>query len=98
MKNSLRFMVFALLAALGTAAAAQVFNTTRSPQGDKEWPVVKEGVTVKVSPHVYAIPSESVPGVPNVGIVVGSKATMIIDPGMGLRRSGACYCLMCEGF
>ena len=87
MKNSLRCMVFALLAALGTAAAAQVFNTTRSPQGDKEWPVVKEGVTVKVSPHVYAIPSESVPGVPNVGIVVGSKATMIIDPGMG-RLSG----------
>jgi len=83
MKHGIRFALFALLAALGTHAAAQVFNTTRSPQGDKEWPVVKEGITVKVSPHVYAIPSESVPGVPNVGIIVGSKATMIIDPGMG---------------
>ena len=87
MKHGIRFALFALLAALGTQAAAQVFNTTRSPQGDKEWPVVKEGITVKVSPHVYAIPSESVPGVPNVGIIVGSKATIIIDPGMG-RLSG----------
>jgi glyoxylase-like metal-dependent hydrolase (beta-lactamase superfamily II) len=87
MKNSFRLAVIALLVALCTHAAAQVFNTTRSPQGDKEWPVVKEGITVKVSPHVYAIPSESVPGVPNVGIVVGSQATMIIDPGMG-RLSG----------
>ena len=87
MKHSIRFALFALLATLGTLAAAQVFNTTRSPQGDKEWPVVKEGITVRVSPHVYAIPSESVPGVPNVGIIVGSKATMIIDPGMG-RLSG----------
>ena len=87
MKNMLRITTFALFAALYVPAAAQVFNTTRSPQGDKEWPVVKEGITVRVSPHVYAIPSESVPGVPNVGIVVGSKATMIIDPGMG-RLSG----------
>jgi glyoxylase-like metal-dependent hydrolase (beta-lactamase superfamily II) len=44
---------------------------------------VKEGTTRKLSQHVYVIPSESVPRVPNVGIVVGSKATMIIDPGMG---------------
>ncbi len=87
MNHMLRLAIFALLAALGTTAAAQVFNTTRSPKGDKEWPVVKEGITVKVSPHVYAIPSESVPGVPNVGIIVGSKATMIVDPGMG-RLSG----------
>jgi glyoxylase-like metal-dependent hydrolase (beta-lactamase superfamily II) len=48
---------------------------------------VKEGTTRKLSQHVYVIPSESVPRVPNVGIVVGSKATMIIDPGMG-RLSG----------
>jgi glyoxylase-like metal-dependent hydrolase (beta-lactamase superfamily II) len=50
-------------------------------------PVVKEGRTVKLSEHVYAIPDELVPMVPNVGIVVGSRATLIVDPGMG-RRSG----------
>ena len=50
-------------------------------------PVVKEGTTVRVSKHVYLIPDERVPMVPNVGIVVGSQATLVIDPGMG-RRSG----------
>ena len=64
MQQMLKLAVFTLLVTLVTTATAQVFNTTRSPKGDKEWPVVKEGVTVKVSPHVYAIPSESVPGVP----------------------------------
>jgi glyoxylase-like metal-dependent hydrolase (beta-lactamase superfamily II) len=50
-------------------------------------PVVKEGRTVKLSEHVHATPDELVPMVPNVGIVVGSRATLIVDPGMG-RRSG----------
>jgi glyoxylase-like metal-dependent hydrolase (beta-lactamase superfamily II) len=46
-------------------------------------PLVKAGKTVKLSQHVYVIPDEHVPMVPNVGIVVGSKATLVIDPGMG---------------
>lgn len=48
-------------------------------------PIVKEGTTVRISPHVYVIPDESARGVPNVGIVVGSRATLVIDPGMGLK-------------
>src|ERR1051325_6777291 len=52
-------------------------------------PVVKEGTTVKLSEHVYAIPDERVPMVPNVGIVVGNRATLIVDPGMGARSGEA---------
>jgi glyoxylase-like metal-dependent hydrolase (beta-lactamase superfamily II) len=52
-------------------------------------PVVKEGTTVKLSEHVYAIPDERVPMVPNVGIVVGERATLIVDPGMGARSGEA---------
>jgi glyoxylase-like metal-dependent hydrolase (beta-lactamase superfamily II) len=48
-------------------------------------PVVKEGTTVKVSEHVYVIPDEKAPMVPNVGIIVGTKGTLIVDPGMGVR-------------
>ena len=48
-------------------------------------PVVKEGTTVKLSEHVYVIPDAKVPMVPNVGIIVGSKGTLVVDPGMGLR-------------
>jgi len=48
-------------------------------------PVVKEGTTVKVSDHVYVIPDGKVSMVPNVGIVVGARATLVVDPGMGIR-------------
>jgi glyoxylase-like metal-dependent hydrolase (beta-lactamase superfamily II) len=50
-------------------------------------PVVREGTTVRISEHVYLIPDEKVPMVPNVGIVVGRRGTLVVDPGMG-RRSG----------
>ena len=50
-------------------------------------PLVREGATVKLAPHSYAIPDGGVGQVPNVGIVVGSRATLVIDPGLG-RRNG----------
>jgi glyoxylase-like metal-dependent hydrolase (beta-lactamase superfamily II) len=50
-------------------------------------PIVREGVTMKVAAHTYVIPDGNVPLVPNVGIIVGSRATLVIDPGLG-RRNG----------
>lgn len=52
-------------------------------------PIVAEGKTVKLSPNVYVIPDENRRGVPNVGIIVGSRATLIVDPGMGLKSGEA---------
>src|SRR5262252_2540226 len=52
-------------------------------QGTPPTPLIRENVTVKVSGHVYAIPDGNVGGVPNVGIVVGSKATLVVDTGLG---------------
>jgi len=64
---------------LASHAAAQ-----RGPVPD---PLVKENATVKLAAHTYVIPDNNVPLVPNVGIVVGSRATLVIDPGLG-RRNG----------
>ncbi len=50
-------------------------------------PLVKENTTVKLAPHTYAIPDANVGLVPNVGIIVGSRGTLVIDPGLG-RRNG----------
>ena len=49
-------------------------------------PLIRENATVKVSEHVYVIPDGNVGGVPNVGIVVGSKATLVIDTGLGPKN------------
>jgi glyoxylase-like metal-dependent hydrolase (beta-lactamase superfamily II) len=70
-----------------TAAAllgAAIVSAQRGPAPD---PLIRENATVKVADHTYVIPDANVSLVPNVGIVVGSKATLVIDPGLG-RRNG----------
>ncbi len=78
MNKSLATAVTLLLVVVATPVAQ------RGPAPD---PLVKEGRTVKVAPHTYVIPDDNVALVPNVGIVVGSRATLVIDPGLG-RRNG----------
>jgi glyoxylase-like metal-dependent hydrolase (beta-lactamase superfamily II) len=68
--------------------AALLFSSASfAQQGPRPDPLVAEGATVKLSEHAYAIPDGMIGGVPNVGIVVGDRATLVIDPGMG-RRNG----------
>jgi glyoxylase-like metal-dependent hydrolase (beta-lactamase superfamily II) len=49
--------------------------------------LVRAGVTEMLTPRVWAIPDGSAPLVPNVGIVVGRKAVLVIDTGMGTRNA-----------
>ena len=70
----------AVLALCVASTAAQQRGGGRGPQPD---PYVPENATVKLAAHTYAIPDNNIGGVPNVGIVVGTRATLVIDPGMG---------------
>jgi glyoxylase-like metal-dependent hydrolase (beta-lactamase superfamily II) len=49
--------------------------------------LVREGVTEQLTRHVWAIPDGGASLVPNVGIVVGKKAVLVIDTGMGTRNA-----------
>jgi glyoxylase-like metal-dependent hydrolase (beta-lactamase superfamily II) len=49
-------------------------------------PLVREGAAIKVSPHVFVIPDDDVPLVANIGIVVGTRGTLVIDTGLGPRN------------
>src|SRR5262245_26815747 len=73
--------------ALTCAAAALLGSPAAAQRGPAPDPIVKENATVKVAAHTYVIPDGNVPLVPNVGIIVGSRATLVIDPGLG-RRNG----------
>ena len=77
------------LRSLLLAAGVLVASTTDARQAPVPDPLVKEGATVKLAAHTYVIPDASVPLVPNVGIVVGSRATLVIDPGLGKRNGEA---------
>jgi len=52
-------------------------------------PVVKTEGLRQVSPHVYIIPDNSVPLVPNVGFVIGERGILVIDTGLGPRNGSA---------
>lgn len=67
-----------------TLVPVTAIGQQRGPAPD---PLVRENATVKLAAHTYVIPDNNVPLVPNVGIVVGSRGTLVIDPGLG-RRNG----------
>ena len=50
-------------------------------------PLVPTGVTQEVAERVHVIPDQRVEFVPNAGIVVGDRATLVIETAMG-RRNG----------
>ena len=62
-----------VMLAVGTAAAQD--------------PMVPENATEQVAPHTWVISDNNIGGVPNVGFVVGDRAALVIDPGLG-RRNG----------
>lgn len=76
----------ALLTLLAFSCAVPPASAQRTYQ---DLPIVSEGKTIRISPNVYVIPDENRRGVPNVGIVVGSRATLVIDPGLGLKSGQA---------
>src|SRR5713226_8482873 len=75
-----RAPVFAELA-LCVAGILSVSESAAAQNAPAPSPIVAENATKRVSEHAYVIM-----GLPNIGIVVGSRATLVIDTGMGARN------------
>jgi glyoxylase-like metal-dependent hydrolase (beta-lactamase superfamily II) len=74
-------------ARLALTIAAAMLSSLSAAQAPAPVPLVKENSTVKISEHVYVIPDRnSTPLVPNIGIIVGAKATLVVDTGLGQRN------------
>jgi glyoxylase-like metal-dependent hydrolase (beta-lactamase superfamily II) len=65
---------------LGATLLFMLTSLAQTPQG------VPENATKQVSPHVYAII-----GFPNIAYVVGNRATLAVDTGMGPRNGEIVY-------
>jgi len=74
-------------AAVSLLASTLAYSALLAQQSPPPDPLVKENATVKLAAHSYVIPDANVSLVPNVGIIVGTRATLVIDPGLG-RRNG----------
>jgi glyoxylase-like metal-dependent hydrolase (beta-lactamase superfamily II) len=81
------FFALGLLGVAGAAIANELQET--APMGHNQAqppPLLQENKTIKVSEHIYVIPDGRVNLVPNIGIIVGTRATLIVDAGMGPRN------------
>ena len=85
--NLLMLSLFGILWPFTAAIAGEPQET--APLGHNQTqpaPLVQENKTVRVSEHVYVIPDGRVNLVPNIGIIVGTRAALIVDAGMGPRN------------
>jgi len=69
-----------LVACVGLSAAMPL---VASAQPGNINPMIRQDAAEQVSEHVWVIPDNYVSFVPNVGIVVGERATLIVDTGLG---------------
>ncbi len=82
LKSPLRIStMFALVVAGLFSASAMVMaqNAPAAPAAPS--PILPENAVTRVSEHVYVIM-----GFPNIGIIVGNRATLVVDTGMGPRN------------
>ena len=72
--------------------ALALFGTT-APLAAQSWPapLVKIEGLRQISDHVYVIPDNSVPVVPNVGYIIGDHAALVVDTGLGPPNGEAVY-------
>ena len=85
MSASVRIM-FSALALVGMALPLAAQTPPAPPP-----PIVKVDGLRQISAHVHIVPDNSVPLVPNVGYVVGNRAVLVIDTGLGPRNGAAVY-------
>jgi glyoxylase-like metal-dependent hydrolase (beta-lactamase superfamily II) len=75
LRVSAAFVLF-VVGVVWASATAVAQNPPPAPN-----PLLPENAVTRVSEHVYAIM-----GFPNIGIIVGNRATLVVDTGLGARN------------
>jgi glyoxylase-like metal-dependent hydrolase (beta-lactamase superfamily II) len=81
----LTLVLFGLISACALALHAQETAPLGHNQSQPP-PLVQANKTMRISDHVFVIPDGRVNLVPNIGIVVGNRATLVVDAGMGPKN------------
>ena len=59
-------------------------------------PVIRPELAKKISEKIYVIPDNFVRLVPNVGIIIGDEAVLVVDTGLGIENGKKVYDLVSE--
>lgn len=79
-----RYDTFGLpLRCFAVTATACLVGGTASAQPGASDPMIRADASEQVSDHVHVMLDRNVSFVPNVGIIVGDRATLIVDTGLG---------------
>jgi len=62
------------------------YSSAGLAQGADPAPLIEQDDALQVSDHVYVILDDGRRYIPNVGIVIGDQATLVVDPGLGLTN------------
>ena len=68
------------------AAVAALVTSIALAQPPAPAPLIKQDAARRVADHTFVILDDNVGMVPNVGIVIGERATLIVDTGLGERN------------
>jgi glyoxylase-like metal-dependent hydrolase (beta-lactamase superfamily II) len=71
------------IVAIASLTLCGVTSVAFAQPGADTDPMIEADAAMQVSEHVYVILDDGVSFVPNVGIVVGDRATLIVDTGLG---------------
>lgn len=75
------------LAALAPLPAARAQDRPPAPPPARPMPVVDARFPAEMAPGVFILPDKRIPLVPNIGIVVGSEAVLVVDCGLGIESA-----------
>jgi len=59
-------------------------------------PVIRPGLVEKITDKIHVIPDNFVRLVPNIGIIIGDEAVLVVDTGLGIENGMKVYDLVSE--
>lgn len=87
----MRYSVHFALSLGTTLACSALLNAQSQNSSD---PVIRPELVEKITDKIHVIPDNLVRLVPNIGIIIGDEAVLVVDTGLGIQNGMKVYDLV----